>query len=308
VPSTGEKKLAFDPSAPVRDGVAGAVGDVLAYARSQVEQAAEQPERSVHEYRKSIRRSRSVVKLMRDSLGRETYDQLTEPQREAARETSILRDLDVLLDLVAKAPREGAMGPALDDLEELLREEREALRKENRVETTLREGSELLVDLPDRFRKSLPDWLDWPRMHEALQVSYRRARRARRKAKKKRSTAAVHEWRKRVKELRYQLELLAPVTGPSQEHRQLVALAKELGGIIDLVVLRNTVKAHRGKLPEAPTKNLLRSLKRGIRQATKRALEGSKQLFAPKPADFATLAFQPGRREESPAGEAGSQQ
>ena len=80
----------------------------------------------------------------------------------------------------------------------------------------------------------------WRHVEEGILRSYRRARKASVEQPKANSDERIHEWRKRVKELMYQLRLLAPI----DPHRikklteRLEDLDDALGGDHDLAVLR----------------------------------------------------------------------
>ena len=66
------RKLAMRRSATLRESVLLAFARTLRYARAVARRAPEEPEESVHEYRKSIRRARAVVSLLRPALGKKT--------------------------------------------------------------------------------------------------------------------------------------------------------------------------------------------------------------------------------------------
>jgi len=106
---------------------------------------------------------------------------------------------------------------------------------------------------------------------------------------KTRSDEDLHEWRKRVKELRYQVELLASKGGGEIKRREksLGRLAQDLGAVTDLIVLAREIgeREREGTVPASP------ALKERIRElAAKRSgpllelgaklFEGDAKLFA----------------------------
>ena len=80
----------------------------------------------------------------------------------------------------------------------------------------------------------------WDCIATGLRATYRRARRALRRARTDRATDDLHEWRKQTKYLWHQLQILTPLaTGPVGELAdEFHHLADYLGDEHDLAVLR----------------------------------------------------------------------
>ncbi|MBL4847768.1 MAG: CHAD domain-containing protein [Planctomycetes bacterium] len=285
VPPT--KRLAIDPSRPLGEALGRAMGGIIAYARAQTELAVNDPEKAVHGYRKSVRRSRALLRLLRKIVPNEEHDALAEDLREAMRETSAARDADVLVALVAEHERKPKTQEALDALEALLREQQAAVVSEGRLVQALREGSRQLAGVPARVETHLRAQVDRRALREALASSHRRARRGFKRARQTLEDQDVHTWRKRVKELRYQLELVEPLTGVLTVHRRLADLAESLGTVTDLIVLRDCALAHRDRLPAETTEHLIERLESKIKRRTEALLASEADLFSRKPKAFA---------------------
>jgi len=281
------KRLTLPADLPLSASMERALAGVVRYAQDQVARAAKDPEKAVHEFRKSARRARAVVKLWRPTLGAERFQELNDACRQAVRETSSLRDADVLLAHVVAQQRTPETQPVLDALEAHLRRQRDEAQGTRDVDAALRAGAALLASLPQRFADALPAEVGLDELQVALAESFRRARRARKQAKSTRSDDALHAWRKRTKELRYQLELLSDVARASDEHTALASLAEELGQITDRIVLRTYAREHKAALRPAKPKPLTRAVQRQVEALAAEALRGSKPLFSERPREFA---------------------
>lgn len=320
-PPKGGRLWSLRPGGPWDAGLLEAFDRVIALALAQVERAAKDPEKAIHEYRKSIRRARAVVRLVRGPLATQ-FAGLDGTLREAVLATSGLRDVDVLRGLVAGllepppppgpcavvvageaaaqgtdvatatatvvvAPRptlDAAARPALERLDALLAE-RQAAQQGGSVQDALRRGAELVLPLLARFARVLPSLLAAD-LREGFAGSYRRARRAREEAARTRDDDAVHAWRKRVKELRYQLEL-DPTADEAPERACWADLAERLGAITDQVVLWKT--ATELLLADDPiaVEALLDGLRWTIEHDLEEAFAASELQFARKPRLFA---------------------
>lgn len=287
-PPKGGRLWSLRPGGPWDQGLVEVFTRVVGHALAQRQKAHKDPEKAVHEYRKSVRRARAVVKLVRAPLGERAFLPFNHTLREAVLATSGLRDVDVLRRLIQTL----AAGSAnMEERELLLRldqrlSRRQEVHREGSVGEALERGAELLTLLPARFARDLPP-LGRAELQEGFAESFRRAKRARRLAREAPSDEAIHTWRKRVKELRYQLEL-DPLADEAPERAVWAALAESLGEITDRHVLRRTVVDLRFELGEqGAVDRLLQALEAGIMAAVAAAFEGSHEAFAPRPRAFA---------------------
>ncbi|MGE0712692.1 MAG: CHAD domain-containing protein [Planctomycetota bacterium] len=287
----GSKRLRVEPGLPLAESLTAAFAGVIRYASEWAARAELDPEPAVHNFRKSIRRGRALLKLVRGHLARDEYELLVEDLRGAMRETSAARDADVLVALVAAYPRKPKTAPALDALQALLEERRSAV-VQGRLGRAMREGAEQLGGLPPRLESLLPAELSLTELREAVRVSYRRARRARLRAIESRDDDDVHAWRKRVKELRYQVELLEPLTGHRPEHDLLAELAEHLGEVTDLVVMRDCLLAYEERLEGVNAAPLLEKLEKRIAKQQVLRLEEAATAFEAAPRAFARHLLQ----------------
>jgi CHAD domain-containing protein len=194
---------------------------------------------AVHEARKDVKKLRATLKLVRPVIGDDTYDRENERFRDAARELSDARDAQVRLQTVdalsERFPDEPPPGGWWAVRAELAGDEAtngalEGLRE--RAATEIAAGDEAIDDWPlheDGFE------LLRPGLHRA----YARARKRYRAAREEPTDVALHDWRKRSKDLWYHLRLVRRawpvVLGAMADEAH--ELSDRLGDDHDLVVL-----------------------------------------------------------------------
>jgi CHAD domain-containing protein len=172
-------------------------------AREQIERAQAQlkgpddPIVAVHETRKSLKRLRALLRLIRPAIGESVFRHENAQLREIARILSSARDRHVLLETVTKLeaaanfPKKG-LGHAV----------RVALSATNGEQSLVVEGATLrqaqgrLADTKKRFARLHLSGHGFHSIGPGLEASYRRARRAFRSAYVELTDEAFHEWRK----------------------------------------------------------------------------------------------------------------
>ncbi|HXP36125.1 MAG TPA: CHAD domain-containing protein [Solirubrobacteraceae bacterium] len=176
------------------------------------------PEQRVHEARKALKRLRALLRLVQDELGDATYEREHELVRRCGTQLAKARDAEVLLatldGLIAREPKQlGARG-GVRRLRARLQSERDGAAALALAESATHAG--VLGDLRAmRVRVStweLADEAGIEAIEPALRRVYSKGRRRMRRAKRARGDRArgrkLHEWRKRVKDLRYTAEVL----------------------------------------------------------------------------------------------------
>jgi CHAD domain-containing protein len=256
------------------------------------------PEQRVHEARKALKRLRALLRLLRDELGEQTYERESALLREAGRRLARARDAEVLLstleDLIARHPGKLASRRGVLRLRARLQQERDGAAELALADSATHAGT--LSELRG-LRARASDWqLAEPGGIEAIEPALERLygkgrKRMRRAAEAKgesRRMRSLHEWRKRVKDLRYAAEML--------DARKVAKRADELGELLgeehDLAVLAQRVKreAKAGRASGAPGRRArklpLKLIARRRRKLRKRALRDGERLYARKPARF----------------------
>jgi CHAD domain-containing protein len=199
---------------------------------------------AVHETRKRFKEIRGTLRLVRDELGEKNFRRENTTFRDAGRPLSALRDAKVLVDTLDQliAHFDGRVKPAsVSSLKRVLIDRRRKMRKQVLGRDHTVSG---IVRRIRAAKKRVEDWplkkRGWKAIKGGLRTVYRQGRRAMQKALSDTCDETLHEWRKRTKDLRYEVELLQalwpemiePLAG--QAHR----LTDLLGEDHDLAVLR----------------------------------------------------------------------
>jgi len=245
----------LSPGEGVADGIRRIVAEELDDAIAGLRDAAGASEAArataVHEARKSLKKARAALRLVRTDLRKDTRRAESAAMRDAARRLSGARDAQVMLDTLETL---ATRSPALP--EEEVRALRATLtRRRDDLAARLAGESGLLGEVADELqaiRDRIPDW----ELHDATPASAvegaaiirRRGRKAMRAALGGGDDEAWHEWRKRVKDLWYAGRILQPAGGP--ELAALVETADELADLLgdhnDLAVLLGEAGGHPG--------------------------------------------------------------
>lgn len=243
-------------------------------ARKEMEHAREQMagtsngsrDAAVHEARKCFKKVRALLRLMRPAISTQNYRYENTALRDAARPMTEVRDARVLVETLDKIIQHFAKRvrgqPFARIRKELMSYQRE-IRKQvlddkhafATVETALREALKRLngwTDVPDR----------WSSMGDGVRQVYRQARQAFATATAEPTVENLHEWRKQVKYLRYQLEILRTLWPEVMEPLagQTDHLGEILGNDHDLAVLRQTLTQDSERFGNQETLELLFAL------------------------------------------------
>jgi hypothetical protein len=288
-------------------------------------------QRAVHETRKALKRLRALLRLLEDVIGERAYARESAAVRDAGRRLAGARDSEVIVStldgLLERHPRKLGRRASLARLRGRLVSERELA-----VERTLGDRAtleEVLGELRAARRRvaawSLPEQRGLELVEPALRRVYRQGRRRYGRAQRGKGdrARALHEWRKRVKDLRYAAEMLErrdpdadgsagdrrarERRGPGQRARErerrratrlrrVARRADELGEVLgeehDLALLAARIRAEKGrdgavKIGRRTRRTLLKLIERRRRDLRRRALREGAALYARRPRDFA---------------------
>ena len=199
-------------------------------------------EEGVHEARKDLKKLRALVRLARGELGDDIYGRENTCFRDAGRELAAARDSDVMLDTLKALDIPAGLGW---DLRKVIQAQRARNGDGGR-----HEAAAGVVAMLREARKRVDDW---PLEHDTfgalsggLERTYRRGRRDFKAAQANPSVEALHEWRKRVKDLWYHHTLLRSLWPPVMQAvgDEAHELADRLGDDHDLAVLADWIREH----------------------------------------------------------------
>lgn len=261
-------------------------------------------DKAVHETRKALKRLRALVRLLRHALGEATYAHENAVLRDTGRRLAGVRDAEVMVgtldSLIAKQPRRLGRRHGALALRARLEAEHSRARGATVGDTVTR--VEVLGELR-AFRGRVERWTlperpglelveaDLARLYEQGRRRHRRAARL-----KGKEMVAMHEWRTRVKDLRYVCEMLQR-RGHDKRLARVARSADDLGEALgqdhDLAVLEDHLRAGaRWDGPETWRADrrtralLLQATARRRRELRKRALRDGARLYGSRRKQF----------------------
>jgi CHAD domain-containing protein len=236
-------------------------------------------ENRVHDARRRIKRLRALLHLVRRQLSEPIFTAQNRALRNAARRLASVRDAEVSLSVFEEIRTKRSM-----DIPQF----RESLRKEvaraHRSTITPARLAAIAVGLRKTghfiAEVSFPND-GWKLIGPGLLRSLRAVQKCHREVQRNHAPAALHEWRKRVKYLALQLELLRRAL--PKEQRKIACALDKLSGFLghhrDLFVLRGRLQEYTktGNAPEcAPfdqeLERLQNRLLKRIRKLAKQSL------------------------------------
>ena len=276
------------------------------------------PEAAIHETRKALKRLRTMLRVLEAARGEQAVAQETAALKDVASQLSAARDAEVMLatleGLVERHPRK-LDRRGVRRLRARLTEEREQARAQ-----TLGDPVRMALVVADlsacRLRVQTwepPGGRERDLLEPGLRELYGKGRRRYKRARDSKGDPAVamHEWRKRVKDLRYLGEMLQRRPSPpalpralpgaptgrrqrpdreSEPLRKLARRADGLGELLgeehDLAVLAARVRGSHGKAAVEPRlgpktrRALLKAIAKRRRKLRRRALKQGRNLYA----------------------------
>ncbi|HYN06306.1 MAG TPA: CHAD domain-containing protein [Vicinamibacterales bacterium] len=195
---------------------------------------------AIHRARKGLKKLRAVLRLVRSSVEPAIFARENAAFRDLGRRLSVVRDADLLVEVVKELRPERAPAAAFD------RVVARSLQHRRSVHREFFEQGRALADLRQSLsegRSRLRDWIGSDitsrTILKGLERSYRRAGDSFEAARRSENDERWHEWRKRSKDVWYHLRLIEgawpPVFGAVVT--RCGDLADRLGDDHDLVVI-----------------------------------------------------------------------
>jgi CHAD domain-containing protein len=201
----------------------------------------------VHDARKNCKRVRAVYRLIRDEIGIAIYREENIRFRDSARLLAGARDSLVLIQTLDK------LGNAYSEKLSILAYKYFRQYLVDRYQNTLKNDFDYhqrILSIQKSMQEASVQISNLPIVHEdfsafqgGLQRTYRRARKAMNLARTQPSPEIFHEWRKRVKYLWHQVEILGAIKPAvlTELANELHTLSDFLGDDHDLAVLRRMI-------------------------------------------------------------------
>jgi CHAD domain-containing protein len=246
----------------------------------------------VHAVRKRMKRLRAAWRLIRAELDADVFRAENKRFRDIGRSLAALRDARICVratDELRRDFRRKSGSGELVQVRDVLAGEFASIAAAARERDWRRQLAASLEDA----RRAVDRWelekIEWAHLRHGLRKTYKKGRRARDKARREPTDENLHEWRKRVKDLWYQLDLLRALSPKAVARflRKTEKLSDQLGEDHDLAVLRTALTAKRAELANTGGFELaLELIARRRPQLRKAAFRLGDKLFSEKPRAF----------------------
>ena len=276
---------------PLPDGLKRVFREQIDAALRLCRHPAKQRGVTVHEVRKHLKKLRAAMRLAVGEVGKNQHAHEDRCVREIGRLVSDLRDaqvrLQTLVQLRDEANKKSEENP-FPRLEELLSLERESFSAA--FDGWQKQAIPKLERAGERLAKWPLDRITWKRICGAVEKIYKHGQRGLAKTIKKPVPENFHAWRKRVKDLWYQLRILQPLNRTVFEEMahdadvlgELLGLQHDFDFLMERLEKESSDEALRDELAQ------LQKLthKRG-RRLCRDALELGRRFYAEPPKAFA---------------------
>ncbi|HEY5894985.1 MAG TPA: CHAD domain-containing protein [Chthoniobacterales bacterium] len=246
---------------------------------------------AIHEVRKRCKRVRGVLRLLRPHA--ETlYQEENVVFREVARKLSPFRDADARLeafDALLQPP--DCDGPRFSSIREFLTDTAQNGNSTNEFTSRIATIAKEAQDAQKRF-KAMDFWEGdgFDLIEPGLRKTYKRGQQAMTMAYRgEPEKTAFHEWRKRVKDLGYQLQVLRELWPPvlKRLHKEVDDLGRLLGQDHDITVLQQSVQDPvSGRVSKGDLSAFLDFIGKRAGELREQALPIGERIYAEESEDF----------------------
>ena len=298
----GIRASALHDPVDLRVRLLGEFDDAVAAAKASAAMGEHGSTTAVHDSRKALRRARAVLSMVSSALPKSEQRAVRAALQEARRSLSTVRDHAVAPETL------GALelgDEERDTAKRVLDNAAEAIPALTEIRQLLGEAAARAAAQAEALAASLPQELGWGVVAGGIAAVYGEARDARRRAKHSRPW--FHTWRRRSKELVYQLDFVAAYAGARTLaiRAELDAITDQLGPAVDLVMLRDFVQTHAQGLPPKDVERLRAELDRQLEDRMKDARKAGRDAFSQKPKKFLRRLEKAVKRDLTPADENG---
>ena len=253
---------------------------------------------AVHEARKGLRRARAVLSMVSGALPKSERRAVGKALQEARRALSTARDHAVAPETL------GALALGEEDratAKRVLDNAAEALPALQEIKQLLAESATRAAAQGEALEAALPTEISFDTVIDGIRGVYAEARRARRAGK--RSKQWFHQWRRRSKELGYQLELLASHAGPRLQaiHSEVDGVTDALSPAVDLIMVREFVTTYNQGIGADELDHLKTAIDAHLVDLMKDARKAGRDTYAMKPKKLAKRLAKAVKRDLTPA-------
>jgi CHAD domain-containing protein len=229
------------PHEAIANGIKRVVLEQLDDALAQLQAKRGGEDDAIHDCRVCLKRIRAVLRLIQPALDPDTFRHENTSFRDVGRRLASVRDTAAMLETMEKLTDRFADQLAPDAFAEL----RQPLRRASTVEK-----NKVMLAVAKTLRASRRRVMRWPIQHNGFSALgpgmkrvYKQGRRSLALAIEQPSVENFHEWRKHVKALRYQIQLLRRIWPGMMKSLadELETLGEFLSDDHDLALLRQRV-------------------------------------------------------------------
>ncbi len=279
----------------VEDNIKQLMQERVDHIRQVLKEEAD-PHAAIHQTRKDFKKLRALCRLVRDEIGKKKYRAANYYFRDTSRLLSEARDATALLETVQQLEQEDSSGE--QTIQAVLQKTKHHLGGKKAAITRYNIQQEQLLPAVYRILEEAESYYqDWSIKHSnfkavkpGLKRVYQRCRAGLKQAYTKKTGPAFHEWRKRAKYLRYQLNVLTPLWPGmlSAWEEELHTLTDYLGKEHDLAVLKQTVEQMTWEdgYDARPLLSLIKEKRKSLR---KEAYPLGRKLFRQNAASFTNM-------------------
>lgn len=208
--------LAIEEKEDFNKGLIRIIQELTEEALSYIENADDKNRHeAVHEARKAFKKARAAFRLVRDHTGRSFYKKQNNFYRDLGREISEVRDANSdieTLDLLSEQFEDVLPDDAFPNIYEALYEKRTSLAEKVLDDQNTLE--KIAIALKEKLKES-ETWRfeveSFKDIRPSIKRVYKRGVKGYEDSLESRKTEDIHDWRKRVKYMRYQLEIISRV-------------------------------------------------------------------------------------------------
>jgi CHAD domain-containing protein len=280
---------------PVSDEVRRILFEEIDFARNQLTKHKDKDrDESIHEARKSIKKLRGLLRLIKPLIGGETYQRENQHLRDVGRNLSELRDTRAIIEIFEAVVKEAEPQELLaDEVVQSIRSRLEAHKSETEQNLNIDQTLGSAVSALDTLREQVNDYQlngqGFESLERGLKNTYCRGRKAMSMAEKTPTPEEFHNWRKRVKDHWYHVRLLSDLNTAFINTREddLKKLETWLGDDHNLVVLRETIDKDRAGFGHPKQiRHFLAITKKHGQELRAKAKALGERLYKPKPKQF----------------------
>jgi CHAD domain-containing protein len=297
----GIKTSAISDPGQLRNALVRAFESAAHGARDAVTAVDKDAAAAVHESRKSLRRARAVLALVSGALPKGERRALTTALQEARRALSSVRDHAVAPETLSQL--------TLDDedratAKRVLDNAAQAMPATAEIRQLLAESAARAAAQAEALQAALPHEVAWEVVVDGVKATYGDARHASRAAK--RSKAWFHTWRRRSKELVYQLELIASHAGAraGELHAEVLGATDTLGPAVDLIMVHEFVGTYGQGISSEAIARLRATVGDQLDEVKQDARKAARDSFRNKPKKLEKRLAKAVRRDLAPPDDA----